>query len=173
MYGVFPENLLMTIIHHQYPEGRWPGVDVISPSGGGPSPPTHMEHDRGRMGPAAELAHPPSLLLPPHPRRGPRGQMIGPRPHSKCSDLEPRRAVPWAESLTLTSPEATNLPGPSLGTADVIAFETKLIYSIWNSPQAPLPRSLPVGPLAVAPAFSLSRPHQTRQWVASLTPSRV
>lgn len=60
--------------------------------------------------------------------------MIGPRPHSKCSDLEPRHAVPWAESFPLTSPEATNLPEPSLGTADVIAFETKLIYPIWNSP---------------------------------------
>lgn len=60
LYGVFPENLIMTFIHHQYPEGRWPGVDVISLLGGGPSPPTHTEHET----PVAELAHPPSLLLP-------------------------------------------------------------------------------------------------------------
>lgn len=107
LYRVFPENLLMTLIHHQCPGGM-ELVGSHQPVRGGTSPQTPTEHERGREDPATEIAHPPGRLHP-----------LWVRPQ-RADDLPTHSRTAsnrwtWAASFPLATLDATNLTGLSLG----------------------------------------------------------
>lgn len=122
LYGVFPENLLMTFIHHQCPAGRPPGGISVACQRADLDPTPTLSTRRALNPHCPRISSSPNLAPQlRHPRSGPGGQL------TSWTGVQPPGLSP-SHCRSGVRLEATNLSGLSLGKAEFAVLEKKFIY---------------------------------------------